>query len=49
MCVCICVYVYAPELIAIYVQDDHRHLIFKVLTAIGSDTDDTAKHSLKVA
>lgn len=41
--------VYAPELIVMYVQSHHRHLIFKGLTAIRSDSDDTANHSLKMA
>jgi hypothetical protein len=41
--------VYAPELIAVCVQDHHRHLILKGLTAIGPDSDDTANHSLKMA
>jgi hypothetical protein len=41
--------VYAPELIAIYVQDHHYHLIFKGLTALGPDSDDTTNRSLKLA
>ena len=41
--------VHSPELIAIYVQDHHRHLIFKGLTALGPDSDDTANHSLNLA
>lgn len=42
-------YVYALELIAVYVQDDHRHLIFKVLTSIAPDSEDAANRSLKMA
>ena len=41
--------VYAPELIAIYIQDHHRHLIFKGLIALGPGSDDTANLSLKMA
>jgi hypothetical protein len=41
--------VYAPELIAMYVQDDHRHWIFKGFTTIQMDGDDTANHALKMA
>ena len=40
--------VYAPELVALYVQEHHRHLILKGLTAIGPDSDDTANHTLKM-
>jgi hypothetical protein len=41
--------VYPPELIAIYVQDDHRHLMVKGLTVIAPDSDNTANHSLTMA
>jgi hypothetical protein len=41
--------VYVPELIAIYILDHQRHLVFKGLIALGPGSDDTANHSLKMA
>ena len=41
--------VYALELVAVCVQDDHHHLIFEVLTSVAPDSEDAANRSVKMA